>query len=188
MNRIATALFALTLATPAMAQPRHNPGGGQPGGHHPMSLEEMIQREQELLDFVLEHDQEKYEYLVQLKENNPQAYKVNMQGVARFVEQAQGDPGFVERAKRMRDLKAFLETATGDYDALSKAEQKDRKAEITAAVEELFDLRQEERHAKVAEIERKLEELELEIQDRDQNRKSIVNDFVEQIITGPVEL
>jgi len=197
MRLTKTILLAGVLALPGLGlagPPGLAPGSDRPGPAAqadrlpPHVLQEIREREDEILAWLETHDPDSHQRLLKLRERDPVAYMGHLARASRMKERIAQDPALVERHRRMRRLERQIETLSADYDTLDAKAQKARRAEVVALVAQLFELRQIERRDKLAELESKIEELRGEIQEREGHRAEIIEDYVDQLIRGPVDL
>lgn len=196
MFRTAALLFALCLPTAGIAGPGFDgvgEGGRAPGlGHHepvsPEKMEKLRMHEGEILEKVQHLDPEAYERLMRLRERDEGMYWAQLGRMARMLHRASEDPESAERKEEMRDLGRRLRRLRKDYPELDKGEQKERRAEMIDVAGQLMDLKQAERRARIEEMRGKIAHMEAEIDEREQRRDELVEGFVDQMLSEPVDL
>ncbi|MEQ1508036.1 MAG: hypothetical protein ABMB14_37755 [Myxococcota bacterium] len=144
----------------------------------------LMAREQELLDATRRTDPGYYEKLLRLRDTDRPAYLTALYKVAKLVDRAKTDPVFAERLRSIREHEDRLRTLAKGFSALSPADQRTRRAELEAVANELMDLKQAERRARLDELRARLADLEQEIDAREQDRKRIVDEYVDQLVEG----
>ncbi len=184
----ALTLLALLFAIPALAGP---PGGG-PGDRDRRPVLELIEdvkeRELQILTLVKENDPGRYEQLMQAKEDDERSYWRQMIHVARMVERFQGDPEYAKRALEMRELQRRVKELAKGWAHKNAQEQKAARAEMEGVVAELFEMKQAERRERLAELQAKISELENDIAERDKTKKAKIDEYLEQMIVEKVDL
>ena len=141
-----------------------------------------------ILATVEAHDPAMFRRLQQLKEIDQQAYVVTLVRVARRAERLRQDPDARARFELIRELEGAIRAMAEGYRDLSSADQAQRRADMEAAALRLFDAKQAERRAQLAELERKIEELREEIGERDADRDDRIDDYVDQLLKLKVDL
>lgn len=81
-----------------------------------------------------------------------------------------------------------MRTTAEGFDALPASEQKVRRKELERLAGELMDLKQAERRDRLEELRARLTELEAEIDQREKDRARIVEEYVDQLVRGEVDL
>ncbi len=138
---------------------------------------------------VLErHDPRKHAHMARLEVRDPQAFALGLLRVAKTVQRLQADPEAAERCQAMGEETKRLEALAAGFGELSGADQKRRRAEMEASARRLMDLKQAERRSRVDELRAKIAELEGEIGAREKEADKLVDAFVEQLLTSPVDL
>lgn len=151
-------------------------------------LAEVLRRESELLELVKRHDPTMHARLTRLASTNRPAYLAALVRVHRNVERARSDPAYRARVQAVRSKTAELEALTHDYRRGTAADRARIRPELVRAAGELMDLKQEDRRSRVQELQARLAELQAEIDRREQNREQIIEDFVDRMVRGPVDL
>ena len=175
------------LAPDAPPPPR---APGVPAAPHapPHVIDEIREREPEILAWVQKNDPDSYRRLNRLKHEDARLYLGQLVRVARMMERSERDPEVVARHKEMRQVERQFREAALEFKDLEAKEQKAMKAELESLAGVLFELRQAERRAHLEQLEHRIEELGVEIEERAQDRKRIIEEFVEQQTRGQVEL
>jgi replicative DNA helicase len=154
----------------------------------PHVIDNIRAREAEILAWVERNDPDSFRRLNRLKHEDPRGYLGQLVRTARLMERAEDDPEVVARHKKIRKLERQFRELVVEHKALDAKEQKARVAELEALAGELFELRQAERRAQLEELEVRIEELGQEIEERDEDRRRIIEAFVAQQTRGEVEL
>jgi len=194
MNTILkTALFgALLTVIPLSAQaegPR-GPGFGPPNQQragakmNPEDRAAMRQeREQGLLERIRENAPERYKALLDMKQNDPKRYRRTLMGLGRVLHDAEKDPAAMDRFFEITDLHHDLRELAEGYGELSSREQSTRRKEMEATTLQLFELKQEKRQARLAQLEERLGELKDEIAQRARNKNELIEDHVDNLVS-----
>jgi len=154
----------------------------------PHVVAEVMSREAEILAGIAESDPDQHARLLQLKERDHQRYVMHLVRVARNVDRGRRDPAAAERMRAIEASTRELNELARGFDALSTQEQKARRAEMETKAAELFELKQEERRARVEEMRARIDGLSSEIDQREKDRDDIVEEYVDQLVTQPVDL
>lgn len=180
---------ALALATPPAPHAPRPPGPPALAPEAPPHVIDAIrEQEAEILAWVEEHDPDSYRRLSRLKQVDPRGYLGQLVRVSRIMDRSDQDPDVVQRHKQMRKLERQIGELTADYADLDSKEQKARKDEVRDAVAELFELRQQERRSQLEAITLAMEALRAEIEEREADRKRIIEEFVEDQLREQVDL
>jgi hypothetical protein len=182
-------LFSFLVGLPALAGP---PGLAPPGERRgpptPELLDEVQAREVEILAVVKENDPGRYEQLMEAKEDDERGYWRQMVHVARMVERFHGDPEFAKRSLDMRDLQKKIKAHMRLWEAAGPDEQTKLRQEMVSMTETLFEFKQEERRQRLTELQDKIQKLESDIEDRDQNKSAKITEYLESLERGRVDL
>lgn len=165
--------LALSLTSPALAAPMDRP-----------SMEDLRAHEDEILQRVRNFEPTRHQQLLELKQRDPLAYYAALRRLSRLSREVGDDPAAVARRMEMRRIEGDLRRMN---DADPTAE-KDRRAAATELVTRLFELRQEERRARIQQLRSALTELEAEVTERDTTRKALIDAYVDKVLTGPGDL
>ncbi len=153
------------------------------------------EREEKLLSVVEERAPDRYQELVALREQDPVAYVMALHEVARMArEGAAGGPGGggpgqegggrPPESPRVAEIQTRIDVLMTDFGTQSAGEQKKRRTEIEALAGEMFDLRQVQRRAHLADVKAKVASLEADIADRDARRDELIGKWVERRLSG----
>jgi len=176
-------MIALLLAF-ALAQPPGAPGHGGAGAH----LEEVLSHRDELMQLLAEHDPHKHTRMERLERSDPQAFALALVRVARQVDRLRDDPEALKRFQELRAEEKRVRALAEGFHDLSGADQKRRRAELEAAAERIMALKQAERRSAVDELRAKIAEIEADIEQREKSKSQLVDAFVDQLLTQPVDL
>ena len=187
--------FLMLLASLAWAGPGFDGVGdqGRPPKferppHELKVVGEVLAREAEILALVEASDPAMFSRLQELKAMDQQAYVVTLVRVSRRVERMRKDPEAQERFETIRRLEDELRTMADAYGAMSSADQATHRAQMEATALALFDAKQAERRAQLADLEKKMGDLRDEIQERDAQRDDLIDDYLDQLLKLKVDL
>jgi len=188
--------MGLALSTPAFAGPpglegdhseMHRPP--HPDGGPPIQVvQELLDREEELLSFLETQDPKLHQRLMRLKRVDQRAYMGQLMRVERVMERSKSDPDVLARHLRMAQIEASLDEKADVYGTLSGKERRSLRAEMEMLTVELFELRQAERRATLQSLEERMERLRGEIDERESDRENIVDAYLDQLLQTPVDL
>ncbi|MCO4744224.1 MAG: hypothetical protein KC912_05510 [Proteobacteria bacterium] len=195
MFRTTLILAAFAFGTPALATPAPPAPGASarpptPPARAPRGDRATID---EMMHFLAENAPDAHERMQKLRRRveTPEERAGFRQKLTQTVRRTKADLKDPERAERRRAMsekeRAIRQLAEG-VNELPKAEQKKRRAELEPLVAELFDLRQEERKLRLAEAQARIEALEAEIAERDAERESRIDAFVDGLMNPMPEL
>lgn len=173
---------------PGLGPPPRFGEGPEPGMPPPHVVDEIRAREAEILAWLKTADPEGHQRLLELKQTDPRAFVGGLVRAARLKDRAEDDPGVVARHQRMQELEQAIQERANTWKTQSAEARKKARPEIERLASELFEIRQQERRAHVAELQRRLEELEAEIEEREADRKSLIDAYLDQVLEGPVDL
>lgn len=152
----------------------------------------ILAQESELLAIVSRDDPFTYRRLLRLRETDRAAYIAGLYRVANVVDRMARDPAFATRWREILQKQAELTALAAGYAALPPAEQAARRARLVAAATELFELRQEDRRERIAELTARLHEIQAELDERAGDREGVIEAYVDQLVrpgstppTGP---
>ncbi len=188
-------LSILLFSAPVLAGPGFD-GVGDRGAvprfdrppHEARMVEEVLAREDEILAAVAEHDPAMHARLVELKKLDHRAYVVTLVRVARRAERLRGDPRARERFEEIRTLEGEIRELARDFRQLPEEQQAARRAQMEALAPELFELKQAERRASLSELQRRIEGLSEEIEQREAQRETLIEDYLDQLTKERVGL
>ncbi len=179
---------------PADAPPRHHGGRERPSdesGHadrrdrapgRGRTLTD--EQEAELLEFLHEHMASRYEAIVGMSEENPERYARVMPRMWRWYQQWKDmspeaqEASIVEHDRRIETFMILRRWR----DAESPEEKEQLKAELQEALERHFDAEQALREVQLAELEQRLEQVRQEVQQRADDRDTIVAEHMQRIL------
>ncbi len=181
-----TLLSMMPLGAQAFEGPR-GPGFGPPHQRagatmNPEDRAAMRQeREQGLLERIREHAPERHKALLEMKQSSPKRYRRTLMGLGHVLRDAEKDPAAIERFFEIADLHDDLRELAEGYGELSSREQSARRKEMEATALQLFELKQEKRQARLAQLEERLAELKDEIAQRARNTDELIGDYVDNL-------
>ena len=168
---------------------RPPPPPGMEHGPPPVELmEHIIENEESILERIKKRRPELYEELVEKKETDPKGYVRSLLRFVNMGKQRHRDPQLERRQRELRTLHRELGHLAEGFDGLSAAEQEDRRNEMEAMAQDLFDLKQSDRRAALEDLKRRLEVLETEISDRENTQDQIIEEHVDGLLNPPPEL
>ena len=161
--------LAVLFSCAAWARPSHHDGP-------PPSPQEMMEQVREMYP-------DKYAYLMELKQSNPQKFRMAMQRMRHHMgKMGKMDPEMKEHHQKMRaQHEAFREQAEA-YQEASKKDQETLRVELTDMATDLFELKQEYRRLRVERAKEHIADLEDEIAERDAAQETLIEEFVEEAI------
>lgn len=189
-------IVGLALGTPAVAGPpgleserdaMHRPP--PPDAGPPIRLvQELLDREDELLAFVETQDPKLHARLLRLRQVDQRAYMGHLMRADRVMERSKTDPDVLERHLRMAQIEISLDEKAQIYPTVSGKERRSMRSEMEMLTVELFELRQSERRAVLENLETRMERLRTEIDERESDREQIVDAYLDQLLQTPVDL
>jgi len=184
--------LALLFAVPALAGP---PGlapsadrGERRGPPSPELIDKVKDNEVDILMVVKENDPGRYEQLMDTKRTDERAYWRQMVHVARMVDRVKSDPEYPQRNMDMHLLQKQIKEKARAYDDLSAADQKTAYAEMEVLTAELFEMKQADRRQRIEELQRKLKDLEADIEQREENKEDKIKEYLDTMVRGRVDL
>lgn len=177
----------MNLSGPAHAAPPE-PGvppmmGERPmdgrGGHDKARLRE---REERMLERIQQEDPARHAELIELRQSDPQRYRMTMQRIGKMTRGLGDDP---DAGPRMAEMATLMESVRGlseGFADLPPRDQKARRAEMYALAAQLFVLRQEVRRAKLEHLRQKLQDMEAEIGERDRRQGEIIDGYLDELL------
>lgn len=165
-----SALPALALANPDKPHRR----GDEMGEHH--------RRGAELLEKVRERYPEKYERLMKLRKEDPEAFRHAMRSLHHkmmFGDDAK-DPAIRERKDHIRGLMEQFKEALEDYRDSGERKQDQTREELESLANEIFNAKQEFRRNRLKRVQEKVQELKAEIAERDAQKDELIQDFIQE--------
>ena len=149
---------------------------------------DVLRREAELLAAVEQYDEEMYGRMLVLKATDRRSYVAALVKVARNVQRARRDPAFRERMQAMSTLQRQLRELAEGYPSLPDRKKPAARAELERLAGKLMDLKQADRRQRLQDMEARLAEVRSEIERREAERDQIIEEFVNRLLTGPVDL
>ena len=156
--------------------------------HEQRMVDDVLSREAEILATVEQSDPAMFQRLTQLKAADSRAYLVTLVRVARRVDRMNSDPDARARFEQIQELETKIRTLADAYEQGDAADQTRLREEMEAVALALFDAKQAERRAQLAEFERKMESLRDEIRQRDEQRDDLIDAYVDQLVGRRVDL
>jgi hypothetical protein len=194
--------LGLMLSTSAFARPPGPPGG--PGGEgpplSPAMLEEMAERETEMLEKICSKEgrEQICEDMTQMRQDDWDLYLKKLIHMKRMHEARGGGfgPGGHrpppppmlddETRKHLESLVGELHELARGYADVSVKEQASRKQEMLAIGLEVFEIKQTERKARLEHMRERLAEMEAEIQKREGDHDALIEEHINVLIEkGP---
>jgi len=165
-----SALPALALANPD----KHHRRGDEMGEHH--------RRGAELIEKVRERYPEKYERLMKLRKEDPEAFRHAMRSLHHkmMFEDDAKDPAVRERKDHIRDLMEQFKEALEDYRDAGERKQDKIREELETLANEIFDAKQEFRRNRLKRVQEKVQVLKAEIAERDAQKDELIQDFIQE--------
>jgi hypothetical protein len=172
-RHIFTTAFLLSLSTVALADPSEY--GPPPGHEGPPPAAEVA----ELMEKVKERYPEKWEYLQDLREENPRKFHDSLGKLRHHMMRASEDPEVQARMKANRELQARFRKAVMEYQEAAEGAQDKHREELLKLASEMFDARQAIRARRLAKAKNRIEDLEDEIAQREKKRTELIETFVD---------
>ncbi len=175
MKKLAIILALSALPSLAIANPDkpHHRGDEMGKRHH---------RGAELIEKVRERYPEKYERLMKLRKDDPEAFRHAMRSLHHqmmFGEDAK-DPAVRERKDRIRGLMDQFKEALEDYRDAGERKQQTIREELETLANEIFDAKQEFRRNRLKRVQAKVQELKAEIAQRDEQKDELIQEFIQE--------
>jgi hypothetical protein len=172
MSRLFALVLFLGTSAPAFADPPA-PDESLASWSH--------EKEEHLLAIVKERAPERYTELTAMRTSDPVGYVIALHEVARMAR-----AGGVDGADpRIAELQSQLDTMIAEYPSLSTGDQKKKRAEMVPLAGQLFDLRQEQRKARLAEMKDRIAHLETEIADHETRRDELIAKWLDKRLVAP---
>lgn len=178
--------FISLLSMSALAGPPDEWRSGEPLS--PALAERILDREAEILGALEAHAPDRHARLLELKDQDPDAYLRHLARAGRTIQHLRQHPELRENRMAQRDAKNELHELAETYKTVSRKEQEQIRAKMVEIGNDLFELKQEERRTKLAKIEAHLAELKAEIAEKEAGREDRINNFIDQMIAGDAEL
>ncbi len=142
------------------------------------------EQEAELLEFFQEHMANRYEVFVKLAEDNPRLYRFIMARMWAWYQQWKDmSPEAQEASIAEHDLRMEAFMVLRQWRKEKDPEEKKRlKAQLRETLEQHFDAEQRLQEVQLAELEQRIEQVRQEIQQRAEDRDSIVTEHMERML------
>ena len=140
----------------------------------------------ELIEKVRERYPEKYEKLMKLRKDDPEAFRHAMRSLHHqmmFGKDAK-DPAVRERKERIRGLMGQFREALEDYRDAGERKQQMIREELETLANEIFDAKQEFRRNRLKRVQEKVQELKAEIAERDEQQDELIQEFIQEKTEG----
>ena len=176
------------MAGPAWASPESGPQQGRRadrGGRRGSGFERIQHLEEELLGRVRANSTQQHKRLLELKTSQPRLYRRALTQLHRAVQRRHKDARSLPRFFEMADIHMQMMDLATSYANLPPSEQTAARRDLDALASQLFELRQEERRVRLAEVEERLERLRSELTDRDEDKERIVDEYVDDYLLRP---
>lgn len=175
MNKLAIIFGLSVLPTLALASPdKHHRRGDEMGKHQ--------RRGAELMEKVRERYPEKYEKLMQLRQDDPGAFRHAMRSLHHqmmFGDDAK-NPEMKQRKEHIRELMGEFKETLDEYRDASEKKQDAIREDLESLVAEIFDAKQEFRRDRLKRVQEKLQDLKVEISERDERRDELIEEFIQK--------
>jgi len=178
MNKTLAIILLAALPSLAMANPH-----GERGQKDPHAEQDRRRQMRSVLGEIKEKYPKKFHYLMQLREEDPMAFRQAMGEILRQKKMGhfgKEDPEIKAEKERFKELKEDLRSALEDHRSAPDSDKAKHRAELLEMAEEIFEAKQKLRRMRVKKIREDLKSLEAEIAERDANREQLIEDFVEQ--------
>ncbi|MCO4744223.1 MAG: hypothetical protein KC912_05505 [Proteobacteria bacterium] len=142
------------------------------------------EREAEVLEWVAEQDATKHAKLMRLESADPERYRMALRRAGKMMHLMEVDPTAMDRRARMKEVRSELQDLSGDFDELSKRDQKERRADVEALVEEGYELRLESAEAQIALQEARLAKARERLEEARSERDERVEKHVQKVLSG----
>ena len=175
-----TLAIVLLAALPSMAMA--NPYGER-GPRDAHAEQDRRRQVRTVLAEIKEKYPKKFQYLMQLKEDDPMEFRKAMGEILRQKKMGQlgkEDPEIKAEKDRFKELKEDFRSALEDHQNASDSDKAKHRAELVEMAEEIFEAKQRLRRMRVKKIREDLKSLEDEITERDANRDELIEEFVAQ--------
>ena len=164
----------------ATAEPPHHHRGEKGDSYAEKSPREMMA-------WLKENHPEKFEHLLKMRSENPEEFRHQMGRMMRRMHHKKDmSPEMKEHHERMKVLSdEFAELLYAFKDA-SEKEQNKLRGDLQDLAAEMFDMKQEGRRARLDHAKQRIVKLETEIQEREEKRDELIEEWLEQKIgDGP---
>lgn len=127
-------------------------------------------------------DPEQHRRLLRLKTRDPVLYQRLLQRARGRIERNANDPEALRRGMAMRQLNAQLKALREDYRTASGNRRVELRQQMVRQGLALFELRQEERRARLRDLRRKLDNLQSEVDQREANKDRLVDEYIDGLL------
>lgn len=183
MSRPLLLLVALALGAPTLSHAGDDP---DPAVERPM-IEALQRREAGILDRLRALNPDKHDALMVLKATDRRAYLRALVKIARMMDGMNPEvPPELLEAKT--ELEAIRQAHPDGFEALPRKEARAVRAEVTGIAERIFEIKQQLRRDKIAQLREALSDLEEDVARRDEDRDALIDTFVDRWLQGPVDL
>lgn len=142
----------------------------------------ILAQEAELLAIVSRDDPLTYRRLIRLRDTDRAAYIAGLYRVATMLDRMARDPALAERWRLISQKQAELEALAVGFASLSPAEQAARRTRLLAVARELFELRQEDRRQRIEDLTVRLQEIQRELSEREDQRDALIEQYVDSLV------
>ena len=175
MKKLAIILALSALPSMAIANPdKPHHRGDEMGKRH--------RRGAELMEKVRERYPERYERLMKLRQEDPEAFRHALRSLHHqmtFGDDAK-DPAIRERKDHIRDLMGQFKEVLEDYRDAGERKQDKIREELETLANEIFDAKQEFRRNRLKRVQEKVQELKAEIAERDAQKDDLIQEFIDE--------
>jgi len=152
-----------------------------------------LEQEAAAIEYIRVHKPKLYELLQKIKLNKPQGYNETLQmayrQMVRMEEMQQRDPEMYERVKLENKLDQDAQLLAQAIQKLEEADEIEaQKKELKQKLNELFDLRQENRLDEIRKLEQRIQELKENNAKRLANKELIVQRRMNELLGKRDEL
>lgn len=181
------AALALSLMV-VVASDARPPLGQKPDRPAKALTEQQEENKDEVVRFIREHFPEKAARLNALKRRNPELFHRKRQELAqevrRLIDLKERDPGAfriqVEEMRLRDELQRLAREARGL--AVGSRERQEAEKTLKDAVRRSFELRQKVKEAEVADLRRRLQELEGSLSRRTERREQLIQERTQELL------
>ena len=142
----------------------------------------------EILEQVREINPERYERLIRLRKDNPQAFRHALRRASQVLGPARDDPPFREAKEKTRGLRDAFKTTLEAYNNADADDAAGLRSQLVEIATQIFEAKQADRRQRLEKMDAHLRELEEKIEERADNRDALIEKFVDektnQKITG----
>ena len=166
INKIILTAFLTAIPSLAVAEPPNREGKPEV---------------RQALEKVRAKHPDKYEKLMQLRKEDPMAFRHAMRRVMTHLGEAseKDNPRMRAEKEKMRELRGDFKSALDEYNSADKGEKPQLRTELIGLAEEIFDAKQSHRQMRVDKMREQLGKLEAEIAERAEQRGELIEQFVD---------